>query len=56
VFTASQNETDEGRAFSLGAREFVHKPMELEDYKTVVCRMVRKWAGHDNAGMESLPS
>jgi len=44
VFTASLNETDESRAMSMGAREFVHKPMELQEYKTAVCRMVRKWA------------
>jgi CheY-like chemotaxis protein len=49
VFTESLNETDEGRAMSLGAREFVRKPMELHDYKTAVCRMVRKWtAPRDN--------
>jgi len=44
VFTASLNEEDEGRVLSLGAKEFVHKPMGLQDYKTTVCRMVRKWA------------
>ena len=44
VFTASLKETDEERALSLGAKEFVHKPSELEAYKTAVCRFVRKWA------------
>ena len=44
VFTASLNEKDEGRAMSMGAREFVQKPLELQAYKTAVCRMVRKWA------------
>jgi CheY-like chemotaxis protein len=43
VFTASLNDTDEGRAMSLGAREFVRKPIELQAYKTAVCRIVRKW-------------
>jgi CheY-like chemotaxis protein len=43
VFTASLNERDEGRVMSLGAREFVRKPMELQDYKTAVCRIVRTW-------------
>jgi hypothetical protein len=28
----------------LGAKEFVHKPIDLKDYKIAVCRMVRKWA------------
>jgi len=45
VFTASQSENDESRALSLGAREFVHKPMGVQDYKTTVCRIVRDHAG-----------
>lgn len=48
VFTASQNESDVDRAYSLGAREFIHKPMDLDDYKTVVAGMVQKWTGHNN--------
>jgi CheY-like chemotaxis protein len=50
VFTASLNETDEGRAMSLGAREFVRKPIELRAYKAAVCRMVRKWGVHPDNG------
>jgi DNA-binding response OmpR family regulator len=42
VFSASDNEADIDRAFSLGAREFVHKPMDLDDYKTTVSGMVQK--------------
>jgi len=56
VFTASENETDVSRAFSLGAREFVHKPMDLDDYKNAVSSMVQKWTGHDSAAAESAPS
>jgi len=48
VFSASQNEADVGRVLSLGAKDFVHKPLDLDDYKTAVTGMVRKWAGHDN--------
>src|SRR5579864_3783284 len=48
VFTASDNEADVDRAFSLGAREFVHKPMDLDEYKTTVSGMVQKWTGMDN--------
>jgi two-component system, chemotaxis family, response regulator Rcp1 len=44
VFTASSNEADAYRAFSLGALECVHKPIDLDDYKTAVCGMVQKWA------------
>jgi chemotaxis family two-component system response regulator Rcp1 len=50
VFSASENEADVSRAFSLGAKEFVHKPMELLDYKTAVCGMVRKWAAPKESG------
>jgi CheY-like chemotaxis protein len=50
VFTASLNETDERRAMSLGAREFIRKPMELQDYKTAVCRIVRKWGAPPDKG------
>jgi CheY-like chemotaxis protein len=43
VFSASENEADVSRAFSLGAKDFVHKPMDLDDYKTAVSRMILKW-------------
>ena len=44
VFTASENEADVNRAFVLGAKDFVHKPMDFDDYKTAVSGMVHKWA------------
>jgi two-component system, chemotaxis family, response regulator Rcp1 len=44
VFTASENQADLNRAFSLGADEYIQKPMDLDDYKTTVCGIVRKWA------------
>jgi CheY-like chemotaxis protein len=44
VFTASLDGEDENRVMLLGAKEFVHKPIDLKDYKIAVCRMVRKWA------------
>jgi CheY-like chemotaxis protein len=47
VFSASQNEADVGRVLSLGAKDFVHKPLDLDDYKTAVTGMVRKWTGHE---------
>src|ERR1700694_4048798 len=33
VFTASKNQADVDRAFSLGACGFIRKPMELDQYK-----------------------
>jgi chemotaxis family two-component system response regulator Rcp1 len=55
VFTASENEADVGRAFSLGAKDFVHKPTDLDEYKVAVTGMVRKWAGIDTDA-KFLPS
>ena len=49
VFTASENKGDIDRAFSLGANEFVHKPMDLDDYKHTVCGMVQRWATRTGA-------
>jgi two-component system, chemotaxis family, response regulator Rcp1 len=49
VFTASETEADIQRAFSLGADEFVHKPMDLEVYKAAVCSMIEKWAPREQS-------
>ena len=43
VFSASENEADVDRAFTLGAKDFVHKPLDLNDYRTAVFNMVQKW-------------
>ena len=43
VFSASDSERDIERARVLGAVEYVHKPLDLEDYKTAVSNMVEKW-------------
>jgi CheY-like chemotaxis protein len=56
VFSSSENEADVGRVLSLGAKDFVHKPLDLDDYKTAVTGIVRKWAGQDSAGMGSRAS
>ena len=53
VFTASENEADANRAMMLGAFECVHKPMDLEDYKTAVCGMVHKWLPREEGGVSS---
>jgi CheY-like chemotaxis protein len=52
VFSATENQSDVKRAFSLGAREFVHKPLDLDEYKTAVSGMVQKWTS--NASTETL--
>jgi two-component system, chemotaxis family, response regulator Rcp1 len=48
VFSASDNEADIDRAFSLGAQDFVHKPMDLDDYRSAVCHMVQEWAAQES--------
>jgi CheY-like chemotaxis protein len=52
VFTASQNELDRDRAFSLGASGFIRKPMDLDEYKDAVCSMVQKWVPHGDDDAE----
>jgi len=42
VFSSSLNERD--RALELGAREFIHKPTDLEEFTDAVCQIVQKWA------------
>jgi CheY-like chemotaxis protein len=46
VFSAYWNDVDLDRAFALGVREYVHKPMDLDAFKQAVCHMVQKWALH----------
>jgi CheY-like chemotaxis protein len=50
VFSASESEADVSRAFSLGARDFVHKPLDLQEYRTAVSRMVLKWVSSEESG------
>ena len=44
VFSAYWNDVDLDRVFALGVREYVHKPTDLEAFKTAVCGMIQKWA------------
>jgi len=44
VFSAYWDDVDLDRAFALGVREYVHKPMDLEAFRQAVWDMVRKWA------------
>lgn len=48
VFTASESKADMDRAFSLGADEYVYKPMDLDLYKTTVCSMIQKWTPRED--------
>jgi CheY-like chemotaxis protein len=44
VFSSSANPTEKKRSLALGAREFVSKPMDLDDFSETVCRIVEEWA------------
>jgi CheY-like chemotaxis protein len=44
VFSAYWNDVDLDRAFALGVREYVEKPMDLEAFKQAVRDMVQEWA------------
>jgi two-component system response regulator AdeR len=43
VFTASTREGDMEKTLSLGAREYVQKPIDLRRYRDAVVGMVCKW-------------
>jgi len=44
VFSSSASPQDRRCAFELGAKDFVQKPTDLEEYGHVVSRIVRNWA------------
>jgi len=48
IFSGSVNPADEARAMTLGANEFVIKPIQLEDYVEAVWRIIGKWARLDS--------
>ena len=43
VFSASESQSDMDRALTLGAHEYVHKPLDWADYKSAVSGMIHKW-------------
>ena len=50
VFSASWNDVDVDRAFALGAREYIQKPMDMEAYRKAVIGMIQKWAVPETKG------
>jgi CheY-like chemotaxis protein len=44
IFSATMRSSDVERTMSLGAREYVHKPMDMVGYRNAVLGMVRNWA------------
>ena len=44
VFSGSVNPADEARAIKFGVKEFVNKPLRLDDYVQAVWKIIAKWA------------
>ena len=44
IFSASQRLSDKERTLSLGAKEYIHKPLDMIGYRNAVLGMVRNWA------------
>ena len=44
IFSASMRSSDVERTLSLGARQYVNKPIDMVSYRNAVLGMVRNWA------------
>ena len=44
IFSASSRPSDVERTLALGAKEYVHKPMDIASYRNAVLQMVHNWA------------
>ena len=47
VFSSTWGQTEIRRALALGAREVVHKPIDMQAFIDAVCGIVSKWAPQD---------
>ncbi len=47
VFSSSLNDAERARVLELGAREFIQKPTDIEEFTAAVCGIVRRWASHE---------
>jgi len=43
IFSSTANPTERARCVALGAREFVSKPTDLDEFSETVCRIVERW-------------
>jgi two-component system response regulator len=50
VFSSSSNPLDRQRSLELGAREFVQKPSDLDEYRRAVSNIVRRWVPDRGSG------
>jgi DNA-binding response OmpR family regulator len=44
IFSASERTSDRARTLLLGAKEYIHKPLDMIGYRNAVLGMVRNWA------------
>jgi DNA-binding response OmpR family regulator len=44
IFSSSSNPTEKVRSIALGAREFVSKPMDLDEFTDAVRGIVERWS------------
>ena len=50
VFSSSVNEAEQKRALALGARQFVAKPTDIQEFIDVVTGIIQKWGQADSGG------
>jgi two-component system response regulator len=52
VFSSSMNDAEQKRALDLGAREFIRKPTDFDDFIRAVTQIVERYTGpsHKTAG------
>lgn len=43
VFSSSKDDIEKANVLALGAREFVHKPTDLDAFTHAVCGIVERW-------------
>jgi len=55
IFSASQRLSDKERTLALGAKEYVHKPMDMVGYRNAVLGMVRNWAMSEQDSNGAVP-
>ena len=46
VFSSSLNDAERARVLHLGAKEFIHKPAELEAFTEAITGIIDRWARH----------
>ncbi len=44
VFSSSRDDVEKARVLALGAREFVHKPTDLDAFTHAVCGIYERWS------------